>query len=562
MSDNFDYPPASNDHPPRPQLSQATHARLNLASQLRHLRELIEFHDGDGTQRDRALDTLNREVEESYPATAASRLSDYRLNNRSSGDHAERRDRLRRAMQDASDAVETHLISTGSRRPRAGWEDDLSMMVGARRLADINGLSGIQSAQERLRAASSTIRTLLDDSNATPGPASREHPSERQSSRRRNKRIKLDSDDKREGIRGLSYGHYGQVVPGALEMEILSCDGGAYGLNGRTSWPQNILEDDNSVFSAKNERCNIILKHHGQTPFCLRRLVIKAPNSGYDGPAGIREGMVFVTMASDELLSRTARYHIIYSCRPLRPPPRRHSWQTTSQRYLSALRASLQSPQRTVLVHPEQLSSHADNSTDPEDRSQPQTTSRQLSPDRRTEFHVTLEQDDRSDDGSIPDQHSEELTANAEGAYEDMSEYLYPVECSTDSSDDEVSDTSDRLLDEIRRQVRQSMGVDSSSIGLRSRLLPNIIAPPAGPYSGNAEATEPVPPAEEVLSPHARFFIRRDKSSVSIKFDPPVSGRFVLVKMWSPFGNGTVDIQNITAYGYAGPRFFPSLQFR
>ncbi|KMU76139.1 hypothetical protein CISG_05507 [Coccidioides immitis RMSCC 3703] len=143
-----------------------------------------------------------------------------------------------------------------------------------------------------------------------------------------------------------------------------------------------------------------------------------------------------------------------------------------------------------------------------------------------------------------------------------MSEYLYPVECSTDSSDDEVSDTSDRLLDEIRRQVRQSMGVDSSSIGLRSRLLPNIIAPPAGPYSGNAEATEPVPPAEEVLSPHARFFIRRDKSSVSIKFDPPVSGRFVLVKMWSPFGNGTVDIQNITAYGYAGPRFFPSLQFR
>lgn len=67
-----------------------------------------------------------------------------------------------------------------------------------------------------------------------------------------------------------------------------------------------------------------------------------------------------------------------------------------------------------------------------------------------------------------------------------------------------------------------------------------------------------------LMSPHACFFIERDKSKCSIKFDPPVSGRFVLLKLWSPNHTevGNIDIQSIVCKGFAGPRFFPASQLR
>lgn len=68
----------------------------------------------------------------------------------------------------------------------------------------------------------------------------------------------------------------------------------------------------------------------------------------------------------------------------------------------------------------------------------------------------------------------------------------------------------------------------------------------------------------ELMVPHARFFIERDKSKCTIRFDPPVSGRFILLKMWSPHHNpaGNIDIQSVVAKGFAGPRFFPAIQMR
>jgi hypothetical protein len=99
----------------------------------------------------------------------------------------------------------------------------------------------------------------------------------------RAKRRKLDSDDHREGLNGFSYGHYGQVVPGLLKMEIASCDGGSYyDDNGESSWPGNVLLDDSSVYCTKKGNCNLILKHRGGTPFCLKRIVIRAPKKGFD----------------------------------------------------------------------------------------------------------------------------------------------------------------------------------------------------------------------------------------------------------------------------------------
>lgn len=66
----------------------------------------------------------------------------------------------------------------------------------------------------------------------------------------------------------------------------------------------------------------------------------------------------------------------------------------------------------------------------------------------------------------------------------------------------------------------------------------------------------------ELLVPHARFFIEKKKSKCTIRFEPPVSGRFILLKMWGsqhdPASN--IDIQSVIARGFAGPRYFPSVE--
>lgn len=102
------------------------------------------------------------------------------------------------------------------------------------------------------------------------------------SRRLRTKRRKLDSDDRRG--EGFTYGHYGQVVPGLLKMEIASCDGGVYYDDGTglSSRPSNVLVDDSSVYSTRQSRCNLVLRHRGETPFCVKKIVIKAPKEGYD----------------------------------------------------------------------------------------------------------------------------------------------------------------------------------------------------------------------------------------------------------------------------------------
>lgn len=64
-----------------------------------------------------------------------------------------------------------------------------------------------------------------------------------------------------------------------------------------------------------------------------------------------------------------------------------------------------------------------------------------------------------------------------------------------------------------------------------------------------------------LLAPHARFHIEKKKSKCTIRFDPPVSGRFILLKMWSSHHDpgSNIDIQSVLAKGYAGPRYFPAV---
>ena len=115
-----------------------------------------------------------------------------------------------------------------------------------------------------------------------------EYSGEAEVNRRRVKRRKLDSDSLSNGhLRGFRYGFRGQVVPGPLKMEIVSCDGGIHSdavMHAREYHPENVLRNDKSVYCTDRSECNLILQHMGQTPFTLKKLVIKAPERGFTAP--------------------------------------------------------------------------------------------------------------------------------------------------------------------------------------------------------------------------------------------------------------------------------------
>jgi hypothetical protein len=356
--------------------------------------------------------------------------------------------------------------------------------------------------------------------------------------RGRLKRRKLDADDNREGFRGFNYGHNGQVVSGPLKMEIASCDGGTFDPDGDSSFPDNVLRNDQSVYCTKSDRCNIVLRHRDEAPFCLKKIVIKAPRTGFDSP--IQEGMVFVSMTSDELLARTAQYQLQYPSHRRRRRNRRYGLQP-SQEYLTAFRSPLQSLDRT----PMGPSSHATSDNENADRN---------ANDPQAEFRITTDYDEYPEENSFMQREDDDGPSVAELERIQEDEDICSESEDSISEDDDLDDSNMGNVHRRRIELQRLQSMQRR----RPASLVNPIPPPSSAPAGSSGASSNV----EVLKPHARFFIEREKSMVSIKFDPPPSGRFILIKLWSPRSDGNIDIQSIITHGYAGPRFFPSGGFR
>ncbi|KAJ5728067.1 hypothetical protein N7493_004397 [Penicillium malachiteum] len=501
--------------------------------QLLYLRNLIN----SGANRTsseasiRALETLNQEVEDHYIDEARNGNMTY--------------------MQ-AQAALDNHRLVLGVEDPRSSVPTFQQFFQRFPSTANPATLEPRPPTNRTLRRRA--FRSDLRDSLPTPSLM----PQQLQSGRdrdRRLKRRKLDADDHREGSRGFNYGHQGQVVPGPLKMEIASCDGGNYDPDGECLLPDSILRNDNDVYSTKSDRCNIVLRHKNEAPFCLKKLVIKAPRSGFDAP--IQEGMVFVTMDSDEALARTVQYQIQYSSRRRRRE-RRHGLQP-SQEYLNgSSRPPLQSVERTVLVGPEPnvaSSSEARNTRGPQNDGFRVTT----------EYSCTTTIEgwgDQDDDDMLPS------VAELETVNDD--DYFMGSDSDEDSlsdDDEEESNTmtnfSNRRRFEAQSQRRLASMRRQASDPTQRRQGPSLVDPnPPASVFGAGSSTTASSSAPDALKPYARFFIEREKSMVTIKFDPPPSGRFILVKLWNPRPDRNLDIQSIVAHGYAGPRFFPASGFR
>lgn len=67
----------------------------------------------------------------------------------------------------------------------------------------------------------------------------------------------------------------------------------------------------------------------------------------------------------------------------------------------------------------------------------------------------------------------------------------------------------------------------------------------------------------ELMAPMVHFRFEKHKSNCTIKFDPPISGRFILLKVWNPHHNpdANIDIQGVVVKGFAGPRFSAAVEY-
>lgn len=149
----------------------------------------------------------------------------------------------------------------------------------------------LDELDQSLDEANAQLRSLLDMTNhvhlmapllpSTLSPTIRPHdfPDDNV----RNKRRKIDSSRLVPSFRGFRYGKYGQIEPGRLRLEIVSCDGGMFS-NESSHVAENILKNDTSVYCTKGNRCNIVLRHQGASVFALEELIIKAPAMNYSHP--------------------------------------------------------------------------------------------------------------------------------------------------------------------------------------------------------------------------------------------------------------------------------------
>ncbi|KIX10051.1 uncharacterized protein Z518_01132 [Rhinocladiella mackenziei CBS 650.93] len=567
----------------------------DISARLQNLRNLLSSERHLGADQQRAFEAIDREME-----------------HQTAVDPAATRDRRRRDHE--THVQEPDIPSVSENLPHSGSP---SSLVRTRRRAFRPSERLQRYQRERLGQSGRTTTSETHISPSHLSPSSPAHSVSDRDDRQRSKRRKLDDGTYQDELRTFRYGHNGQVVPGHLRMDIVVCDGGEYSdsLVPIDASPQNVLRDDTSVYCTKTNSCNLLLRHVGGMPFTLTKIVIKAPRHGFDAP--IQEGLIFVAMDHDMLLEKTAQYEIRWSPKSSRHQRHRQDGFRPSQEYMNSTRSPLRSidrsrysgnltnpgddPELETTLVPGFSVSVADPSDDEDigdgQPSPPQWHDDDYSlrsyVDRYRPVYLGNERNDglwstsSDSEGYEPDVPSEERLPGERERFQRQQLEIENTLAHRNRMLDLMRAQQIRDSDEyFGRRSRRGEHDDEGPFNRRStpsRIGLRTFAPAIG-------ASDPVYPSEEslgrladfdnttsksgtaevgassstkadVVIPHARFFISRSKSSTAIKFDPPVSGRYVLVKLWAQCPNANIDIQAILPYGYGGPRFFPMHSF-
>lgn len=244
--------------------------------------------------------------------------------------------------------------------------------------------------------------------------------------------------------------------------------------------------------------------------------------------------MVFISMTSDDLLARTAQYQIHYSPSPSRiassssaitgrddPRPmssRASLYPRAHPPHSSDFYSGTQARREYYASWspPHGLANRSAIAGDPDDLEEPDVDGEVDSyindhPPATTHlptpppFTVITDCDDRSGD--------EEEETSAEILTDRYRRDHLAVSYSSDDEDGGLS----RSVN-IHHRI---MGPPGSSIRRnRRRVTPSRIELSTQPNASTQDGDSPA--TSEILAPHARFFIRKEKSMVSMKFDPPV----------------------------------------
>jgi len=267
--------------------------------------------------------------------------------------------------------------------------------------------------------------------------------------------------------------------------------------------------------------------------------------------------MIFVSMTNDELFERTAQYRI--QCEPSRSDLRHdpgpliysvHHGADGSTRYSSRYRRAHNihnddEEQRTARIPPEfnippppfnvTTECSEDEVKDNESETEMARGLRHYHSPRRAPNRIgalPFESDDDDDDDGDDDDEENPWAPSGPNLY--------------DYEEDYRRYSSSRAID----RGQHSGGGSLAAMTLDEAREASQIA--------TQEAVRAV--GGELMPPLAHFLIDKDKDKCTIRFDPPVSGRFILLKMWRKDLDKNIDIRAIIAVGYAGPRQFPAVE--
>ncbi|KAI6778830.1 regulator of chromosome condensation (RCC1) [Emericellopsis cladophorae] len=446
-------------------------------------------------------------------------------------------------------------------------------------------------------------RQSLQDDDSTPsdsGPPTRQPSQTPDMDSHRQKRRKVLADEGDNSHAPMRCGRRGQVEPGELRMEMVSCDGGMFSDESMYS-ATNILKNDSSVYCTKGSRCNIVLQHRGSCPFSLQELIIKGPS--------VREGMIFVAGDNDDDLKRTTQYQIEYDA-PLRSLGRdederghlrrtiattqRDEGGTTSTRIRRAphyqsnesgyrtpkMPTEFDAPRNDIVATTECSDDNVFLGSDPRSRFRrlPTYVGQQIdrSEIRPSAFGVRLEDLDEPGAGLALIEDEPTPTFSRLLQNEQNARAAARAGVSASQQNDRTQDGTTQRTRVLQRELPGSRADDDANdaeartssnhragrdsvLQAELRTLREVLN-----LDSDGASDELSSPAGELLVPHARFLMDGRKSTCTIRFDPPVSGRFILLKLWNSHTEPScnIDIQSITAKGFAGPRFFPSIQLR
>jgi len=382
-------------------------------------------------------------------------------------------------------------------------------------------------------------------------------------------------------------------------MDIYSCDGGVHFERGLIYYGEhNILKHDQSVYCSKSPKCNIILRHHDRTDFCLEKLYIIAPNIGFTAP--VKEGTVTVGMNIEELIAMTDLSVPAIQARIPRDPAlgninaerlsllesMRDTGRLSRRMERRQAEGWYNDPRGEDSLEDTSLMESMRNTGRLPRMTEPRQAEQGFYDDTRDGYNAgNWRNPDEDDDEGLseegeaewpPLQPTPRAQQNARSRQEEESQAAAILESGLmvtmlhgDDIEWKEDQTSPAVMADRMQRVQSAylededyedgQGMDPRYASSYSRLRRGVRN---GAQRSREESPEVVPEtgsgSKGVTT--VRFRIKAGKSKLTIKFDPPVSGSCILLQLQGPPGGPNIDIQTVLASGYAGPRFFPAQQ--